>query len=163
MHTRAHKRSFHPCHWRISLSFCRHLRLFDNIASDEVNLEAKIEKKKLELDRNQKRLKSLQSVRFFLLLAIHTQTGISIDCSLLLSLYRLLSPRFTGILGRPAFMDEYEKLEGELGKIYQVECLSIRYWSSSSYLSRFEIVCICVCLFVKKYRSTLRSSEISRR
>lgn len=57
--------------------------MLDNIASDEANLEAKIEKKKAELERNQKRLKSLESVR-------------------------------------PAFMDEYEKLEVELQKIYQV-------------------------------------------
>ncbi|MGH0128106.1 UNVERIFIED_CONTAM: hypothetical protein FKN15_033206, partial [Acipenser sinensis] len=35
----------------------------DNVASDEANLEAKIEKKKLELERNQKRLQTLQSVR----------------------------------------------------------------------------------------------------
>lgn len=56
--------------------------MLDNIASDEANLEAKIEKKKSELERNQKRLKSLESVR-------------------------------------PAFMDEYEKLEVELKNIYQ--------------------------------------------
>ena len=35
----------------------------DNVASDEANLEAKIEKKKNELERNQKRLSTLQSVR----------------------------------------------------------------------------------------------------
>ena len=35
----------------------------DNVASDEANLEAKIEKKRGELDRNQKRLATLQSVR----------------------------------------------------------------------------------------------------
>jgi len=35
----------------------------DNIANDEANLEAKIEKKKGELERNNKRLKSLQNVR----------------------------------------------------------------------------------------------------
>lgn len=54
--------------------------LLDNVASDEANLEAKIEKKQLELERNRKRLRSLQSVR-------------------------------------PAFMDEYEKLEQELEKV----------------------------------------------
>jgi clusterin-associated protein 1 len=37
--------------------------MLENIASDEANLEAKIEKKKAELERNQKRLKSLESVR----------------------------------------------------------------------------------------------------
>lgn len=37
--------------------------LLNNVASDEANLEAKIEKRKLELERNQKRLQTLQSVR----------------------------------------------------------------------------------------------------
>ena len=37
--------------------------MLDNIASDEANLEAKIVKKKQELERNQKRLKSLETVR----------------------------------------------------------------------------------------------------
>ena len=35
----------------------------DNIASDEANLGAKIEKRTAELERNQKRLKNLESVR----------------------------------------------------------------------------------------------------
>ena len=47
------------------------------------NLEAKIEKKRVELERNQKRLNTLKKVR-------------------------------------PAFMDEYEKLEEELKKVYEV-------------------------------------------
>ena len=38
-------------------------RMLENSASDETNLEAKIEKKKQELERNRKRLKSLQTVR----------------------------------------------------------------------------------------------------
>ncbi|XP_034639388.1 clusterin-associated protein 1 [Trachemys scripta elegans] len=62
--------------------------MLNNVASDEANLEAKIEKRKLELERNQKRLQTLQSVR-------------------------------------PAFMDEYEKIEEELQKQY------------SSYLEKF--------------------------
>merc|ERR1711934_999361 len=53
----------------------------ENVASNEANLEAKIEKKKVELERNQKRLQTLKKVR-------------------------------------PAFMDEYEKLEDELKKLY---------------------------------------------
>ncbi|KAM4812282.1 clusterin-associated protein 1 isoform X2 [Urocitellus parryii] len=57
--------------------------LLNNVASDEANLEAKIEKRKLELERNRKRLQTLQSVR-------------------------------------PAFMDEYEKIEEELQKHYDV-------------------------------------------
>ncbi|KAJ8037372.1 Clusterin-associated protein 1 [Holothuria leucospilota] len=57
-------------------------KMLENVASDEANLEAKIDKKKSELERNQKRLQTLQSVR-------------------------------------PAFMDEYEKLEAELAKCYE--------------------------------------------
>ncbi|MBN3320099.1 CLUA1 protein, partial [Atractosteus spatula] len=57
--------------------------MLNNVASDEVSLEAKIEKKKQELERNQKRLQTLQSVR-------------------------------------PAFMDEYEKIEDDLQKQYEV-------------------------------------------
>ncbi|XP_056153292.1 clusterin-associated protein 1 homolog isoform X2 [Lampris incognitus] len=56
--------------------------MLNNVASDESSLEAKIEKKKQELERNQKRLQTLQSVR-------------------------------------PAFMDEYEKIEEELQKQYE--------------------------------------------
>lgn len=54
----------------------------ENLASDEANLEMKIEKKKQELERNQKRLRSLANVR-------------------------------------PAFMDEYERLEEDLSRQYQ--------------------------------------------
>ena len=35
----------------------------DNVASDEANLDAKIEKKKADLSRHQKRLAALKSVR----------------------------------------------------------------------------------------------------
>uniref|UniRef100_A0A8D0L249 Clusterin associated protein 1 n=1 Tax=Sphenodon punctatus TaxID=8508 RepID=A0A8D0L249_SPHPU len=55
--------------------------MLNNVSSDETSLEAKIEKRKLELERNQKRLQTLQSVR-------------------------------------PAFMDEFEKIEEELQKQY---------------------------------------------
>ncbi|XP_074524116.1 clusterin-associated protein 1 homolog [Halichoeres trimaculatus] len=55
--------------------------MLNNVVSDETSLDAKIEKKKQELERNQKRLQSLRSVR-------------------------------------PAFMDEYEKIEEELQKQY---------------------------------------------
>ena len=54
----------------------------ENVASNEANLEAKIEKKKVELERNQKRLGTLKKVR-------------------------------------PAFMDEYEKLEADLKNVYE--------------------------------------------
>ena len=61
----------------------------ENVASNEANLEAKIEKKKVELDRNQKRLLTLKKVR-------------------------------------PAFMDEYEKLEEELKKLYEEYIIKFR-------------------------------------
>ncbi len=38
--------------------------LLNNVSSDEASLEAKIEKKKQDLERNQKRLQTLQSVRW---------------------------------------------------------------------------------------------------
>ncbi|NXA05714.1 CLUA1 protein, partial [Sapayoa aenigma] len=63
--------------------------MLNNVALDEASLEAKIEKRKLELERSQKRLQTLQSVR-------------------------------------PAFMDEYEKIEEQLQKQY------------SSYIEKFR-------------------------
>ncbi|XP_013795434.1 clusterin-associated protein 1 isoform X2 [Apteryx mantelli] len=63
--------------------------MLNNVTLDEANLEARIEKRKLELEISQKRLQTLQSVR-------------------------------------PAFMDEYEKIEEELQKQY------------SSYLEKFH-------------------------
>lgn len=57
--------------------------LLNNIATNEANLDTKIEKKKSELERNQKRLATLQTVR-------------------------------------PAFMDEYERLESELEEVYRL-------------------------------------------
>ncbi|KAL3877093.1 hypothetical protein ACJMK2_034848 [Sinanodonta woodiana] len=65
------------------------VHMLENVASDEANLEAKIEKKKNELERNQKRLQTLQTVR-------------------------------------PAYMDEYEKLEEDLQKLYDSYLLRFR-------------------------------------
>ncbi|CAJ1060814.1 clusterin-associated protein 1 homolog isoform X2 [Xyrichtys novacula] len=56
--------------------------MLGNVVSDEASLDAKIEKKKQELERVRKRLQALKSVR-------------------------------------PAFMDEYEKIEEELQKQYE--------------------------------------------
>lgn len=39
-------------------------QMLENLAGDEANLELKIEKKKQELERNQKRLRSLANVRY---------------------------------------------------------------------------------------------------
>lgn len=55
---------------------------FENLQADEANLVSKIEKKKQEFERAEKRLKSLQGVR-------------------------------------PAYMDEYERIERELVGIYE--------------------------------------------
>ncbi|ORY37079.1 hypothetical protein BCR33DRAFT_663741 [Rhizoclosmatium globosum] len=55
----------------------------EGLSADETNLVAKIEKRKTELERAEKRLKSLQGVR-------------------------------------PAYMDEYEKIEVELVKLYEI-------------------------------------------
>ena len=40
--------------------------MLENSASDEANLEAKIEKRKAELERNQKRLKRLEHIKYFI-------------------------------------------------------------------------------------------------
>ena len=56
-------------------------QMLGNVQQDEANLQSKIDKKKTELDRQQKRLQSLQTVR-------------------------------------PAFMDEFERLEEELSAHY---------------------------------------------
>ena len=58
------------------------LSAFENLQADESNLISKIEKKKIEFDRAEKRLKSLQGVR-------------------------------------PAYMDEYERIEKDLIGLYE--------------------------------------------
>ncbi|XP_013789422.1 clusterin-associated protein 1 homolog isoform X2 [Limulus polyphemus] len=63
--------------------------MIENVASDEANLEAKIEKRKIDLERNQKRLQTLKAVR-------------------------------------PAFMDEYERLEQDLEKAYEQYLVKFR-------------------------------------
>jgi len=67
----------------------RTVQMLENVASDEANLEAKIEKRKSELERNNKRLQTLQSVR-------------------------------------PAYMDEYERLEEDLQKLYDSYMIKFR-------------------------------------
>ncbi|XP_064481196.1 clusterin-associated protein 1-like [Ornithodoros turicata] len=65
-----------------------HARM-ETVSADEANLEAKVEKKKLELERNRNRLLTLKSVR-------------------------------------PAFMDEFERLEEELENMHQQYVLKFR-------------------------------------
>ncbi|XP_077390933.1 clusterin-associated protein 1 homolog isoform X2 [Festucalex cinctus] len=66
--------------------------MLNNIVSDEASLDAKMEKKKQDLERSRKRLQTLQSVR-------------------------------------PAFMDEYEKIEEDLQKQYE------------TYVAKFKNLC----------------------
>lgn len=98
-----------------------------NGSSDEVNLESKIEKRKKELERNRARLQTLQSVR----LAATFITADGRDCPCVLMGAVVLLRVVIVILGhllkllckrsyRPAFMDEYEKLEEELQKQYEL-------------------------------------------
>jgi len=55
----------------------------ENIASDEANLEAKIDKKKAELERNHKRLETLQSVRYLLaVVCVLQNNGFVLDMSI---------------------------------------------------------------------------------
>lgn len=49
--------------------------MLNNVVSDEANLDAKIEKKKQELERNRKRLQTLQSVRSVKVLAGRQKTN----------------------------------------------------------------------------------------
>lgn len=69
-------------------------RMLSNLGQDEQNLQLKIDKKKTELDRHQKRLSSLQTVR-------------------------------------PAFMDEFERLERDLSAQYAIY---VQSWRNLSYL-----------------------------
>ncbi|KAJ9573880.1 hypothetical protein L9F63_008740 [Diploptera punctata] len=57
-------------------------QLMENVSANEANLDSKIEKKRTELERNQKRLQTLKKVR-------------------------------------PAFLEEFERLEVELQQLYQ--------------------------------------------
>lgn len=66
----------------------------DNLEKDEANLAEKISRKKIELERNQKRLNRPNSFRYY------TRKSNSY------------------FYYRPAFMDEYEILEKELQKLY---------------------------------------------
>merc|ERR1719487_1149022 len=68
--------------------------MLQNLESDEVSLQQRIDKKKAELDRHEKRFQSLKAVR-------------------------------------PAFMDEYERLEMELAAQYS---MYVQGWRNLSYL-----------------------------
>jgi clusterin-associated protein 1 len=71
----------------------------ENLSADEHNLATKIEKKKLDLERNQNRLKGMLSVRYY---------------------KSYINRSFIINFPRPAFMDEYERLEVELQKQHAI-------------------------------------------
>jgi clusterin-associated protein 1 len=77
----------------------------ENLEADESNLKNKIEKKKADLERNKNRLKGMQ-VRCLLHLLS------------LLVLHKLTRGDQKAL--RPAYMDEYEKLEKELQGFHKV-------------------------------------------
>jgi clusterin-associated protein 1 len=85
------------------------LTAIENVASDETNLETKIEKKKQDLERNQKRLSTLQAVRLVYILPCPTKIYVIVTLTLTQQL----------AVCRPAYMDEYEKLEEEVQKLYE--------------------------------------------
>ncbi len=98
--------------------------MLGNVVSDETSLDNKIEKKKQELERSRKRLQTLQSVR-----SVHTLTGNTQELfpSALGKLFSFKERQrhselsfFWGFLFffRPAFMDEYEKIEEDLQNHY---------------------------------------------
>lgn len=72
----------------------------EDLQADETNLKSKIERKQQELERREKRLRSLQGVRY-ILLVIYWES-------------------FYTTVYRPAFMDEYERLEADLQRLYSV-------------------------------------------
>lgn len=111
------------------------------LREDEKTLESKIKKKQAELVRNQKRLESLQSVRYVLprFSLFHDCFRATFAFAPRVAACSLQSHEFGNGSGcllvtargfhyihtrvqpcRPAFMDEYEKLERELAEEYEV-------------------------------------------
>lgn len=80
----------------------------ENVSLDESNLDIKIEKRKEDLERYQKRLSALKSVRYV--------KKIFQKC------FRQILP----FICSPAFMDEFEKLEQELITYYDLYVLKFR-------------------------------------
>lgn len=91
--------------------------MLSKLVSDEPTLDGKIQKKKQELERNQKRFRTVQSVRSALRLSGWEEGG---ELPLTLSCWRVR---------RPAIMDEYEKIEEELKEQYE------------AYVKKFRILC----------------------
>lgn len=87
----------------------------ENVASNEANLEAKIEKKQVELERN-------QVFHFNSLKILYFMSYKRIIFNEWLFQKRLMTLKKV----RPAFMDEYEKLEDELKKLYEEYIIKFR-------------------------------------
>ncbi|KAG1653340.1 Clusterin-associated protein 1 [Nymphon striatum] len=100
------------------------LEMIDNVAIDETNLEAKIEKKKAELERDEKRLQSLKSVRWRND-QIHKMLMLSAKASFERTEALASEDGIEDTL-RPAYMDEYERLEKELEKHYEIYLTKFR-------------------------------------
>lgn len=83
--------------------------MLDNVASDEANLEAKIEKKRNELERNQKRLQTLQTVRYDLFTLNH-----------LMHIPRIFHGSKVMF---PALLDKYITLGNDFDETNQLLCL----------------------------------------
>ena len=111
----------------------------ENVASNEANLEGKIEKKKIELERNQKRLLTLKKVPCEKYVKF-IELNVDRYAHHLLEFY--WQNAFYIFQVRPAFMDEYEKLESELKKIYEEYIIKFRCQVSSelNFLVR-DIIC----------------------
>ena len=89
------------------------MQKIENVASDESNLDAQIEKRREDVERARKRLEALKSVRWESVLHF------------LIVIIRLCLKCFFAIPS-PAFMDEFEKLEQELAYCYDLYILKFR-------------------------------------
>ncbi|CAL8285136.1 unnamed protein product [Merluccius merluccius] len=83
----------------------RSKEMLENVASDEVSLEGKIEKKRQDLERNQKRLQTLQSVRPSFM---DEYDRMEVD---LQQLYETYVEKFRNLSFLETQLDEYHRLE----------------------------------------------------
>jgi len=89
----------------------------ENVSATESSLDSKIEKRKMELERNQKRLQTLKKVRY------NNKEALYVFFLFLISMLLLSGLLF---VCRPAFMEEFERLEAELRQLYESYVLRFR-------------------------------------
>lgn len=106
----------------------------ENVSATEGSLDSKIEKRKMELERNQKRLQTLKKVRYVTSISEYQPVDLHLYIK---SLILYLSPY------RPAFMEEFERLEIELRQLYE------------SYVLRFR----CVNYLEQQYESAEQAEQ----